>query len=202
MNPPGPAARVAPSAARNREPILHVLQQVLPPGGLVLEVASGSGEHARWFSEAMPQLRWQPTDRDPDALASIAAWRAGAGEGLLAPLPLDAASQDWPVSRADAVVSVNMIHIAPWAAAEGLLAGAGRVLPPGAPLVLYGPFREGDAPLAPGNAAFDADLRARNPAWGLREVAAVAELGRRHGLALEQRIPMPANNLVLVLRRR
>ena len=202
MIPPDPAARLAPAAARNREPILDVLRRVMPSSGLVLEVASGTGEHAIWFSAALPHLTWQPTDQDPAALDSIAAWRRDATPNLLPPLPLDAASPGWPVARADVVVAINMIHIAPWAAAQGLFAGAARILPAHGSLILYGPFRESPAPLRPGNLAFDADLKSRDPAWGLREIADVTALAGTHGLSLQERVPMPADNLVLVFRRR
>lgn len=197
----GPA-KSAPAAGRNREPILAVLRAILPQPGLVLEIASGTGEHAMWYSTALPDTIWQPTDRDPDALASIAAWRDTAGPAnLLPPLCLDAAADTWPVARADAVLSINMIHIAPWRAAQGLIAGAARVLTPRGLLFLYGPFRENNAHTSPGNAAFDADLRARDPSWGIRDLEEVAALAARHGFAAPERIPMPANNLSLVFRR-
>src|SRR5579864_4496044 len=157
----------APAVARNREPILGVLRRVLPAQGLVLEIASGTGEHAAYFSAALPRLRWQPSDADAAARASIADYRNAAGsDNFLAPLALDAAAADWPLTQADAIVCINMIHISPWAATEGLLAGAERVLPAGAVLYLYGPYREGGVHTAPSNAAFDADLRARNALWG------------------------------------
>ena len=195
-------AQTSPSAARNREPILGVLRVALPSQGLVLEVASGTGEHAVHFAAALPGLIWQPTDRDPDALRSIAAHRARAGlPNLLSPLELDALAPVWPVARADAVVSINMIHIAPWAAAEGLMAGAGRVLPPGGVLYLYGPFKEDGRHTAPSNAAFDASLRAHNPDWGVRDMGEVVELARRNGLQFVLRLAMPANNLSVVFRR-
>ncbi len=192
----------APAAARNRAPILDVLRAQLPARGLVLEIASGSGEHAAWFAAALPAITWQPSDRDGDALRSIAAWRAAASlPNLLAPLTLDVATEPWPVAQADAIVCINMIHIAPWRAAEALIAGAARVLPPAAPLVLYGPFREGGR-TAPSNEAFDRSLRARNPDWGVRDLDDVAALARRHGLTLAARVAMPANNLSVVFRAR
>lgn len=202
-------ARSAPAVLRNREPIGGILRDRLAGGGgmatprLVLEIASGTGEHAVWFSRILPDVTWQPTDRDPEALASIEAWRNDAGlANLLPPLRLDAAAPaGWPVTRADAVVAINMIHIAPWSATEGLLAGAARVLPDGGLLFLYGPFREEGTVLAAGNEAFDAGLRARDPDWGLRDLEAVVELAGRHGIRLEARIAMPANNLSLVFRR-
>ena len=197
-----PAAQSAPAASRNREPILRVLRDILPRPGLVLEIASGSGEHAMWYATAFPDVTWQPTDRDPEALTSIASWRDTAGPpNLLPPLSLDAAADTWPVARADAVVSINMIHIAPWRAAQGLIAGAARVLSKNGLLFLYGPFRENGAHTSPGNAAFDADLRARDPSWGIRDLDDVAALASRHGFKAPERIPMPANNLSLVFRR-
>lgn len=200
MNSP---ARIAPATARNREPILRVLRQWLSASGLVLEIASGTGEHAVWFAGALPRMTWQPTDQDDAALASIAAWREAAGApNLHPPLFLDAAAPDsWPVERADAVVAINMIHIAPWAATQGLMAGAARVLPEGGLLYLYGPFREPGEPTAPSNIAFDADLRARDPAWGLRDLGEVIALAARHSIKFIETVPMPANNLSVVFRR-
>jgi hypothetical protein len=194
--------RSSPSAARNRDPILAVLRRVLPAAGLVLEIAGGTGEHAVHFAGALPGLEWQPTDPDDQSRRSIAAWRAEAGlPNLCAPQPLDVTQSDWPVERADAIICINMLHISPWAATVGLLAGAGRRLPPGAPLVIYGPFRQAGVPTAPSNEAFDQSLRARNPAWGLRKVEAVAAEASEQGLTLKEIIPMPANNLTLVFRR-
>lgn len=202
-DPLSPAARMAPSTARNRDPILEVLRPRLPERGLVLEVAAGSGEHAVHFAAALPALRWQPTDADPEALASIAAWREHAGLGnLLAPLALDAARPEtWPVERADAVIAINMIHISPWAAAEGLFAGAAGRLPVGGGLFLYGPFIERDTPTAPSNLEFDQSLKRRDPGWGIRRLDDVAALGAAHGLVLSERHAMPANNLVAVFRK-
>ena len=191
-----------PAAERNKEPILGVLARVLPSRGLVLEVASGTGEHAVHCAAALPALTWQPSDPDPQARRSIEAHRARAGLGnLMAPLALDAAAPDWPLARADAVVCINMIHIAPWAACAGLMAGAGRLLSAGGVLYLYGPFREGGAHTADSNAAFDASLRARDPSWGVRVREQVAALAADHGLAFAERVAMPANNLSLVFRR-
>jgi SAM-dependent methyltransferase len=187
---------------RNREPILAVLRRVLPPHGLVVEVASGSGEHAAYFANALPGVSWQPTDVDARALASIAAHRtAGDAENLLAPLRLDVTAQEWPVARADALVCINMIHIAPWAASEGLIAGAVRILPAGGVVYLYGPYRIDGRHTAPSNQEFDAWLRAQNPAWGVRDLADVTDLAARHGLALAETVAMPANNLSVVFRR-
>lgn len=194
--------RSSPSAARNRDPILGVLKRVLPATGLVLEIASGTGEHAVHFAAALPGLDWQPTDPDAESCRSIAAWRdAAALPNLREPLPLDVTSADWPVEAAAAVVCINMLHISPWAATEGLMSGAARRLPCDAPLVVYGPFRQHGVPTAPSNEAFDASLRERDPAWGLRAVTAVAAEALRNGLALEDIVPMPANNLSLVFRR-
>jgi SAM-dependent methyltransferase len=188
--------------ARNREPILDVLRRVLPPAGLVVEVASGSGEHAAYFANGLPAVSWQPTDANPAALASIAAHRAAAGAAnLLAPLRLDAMSQVWPVERADALVCINMIHIAPWTASEGLLAGARRTLRAGGVIYLYGPYRIDGRHTAPSNAEFDAWLRAQDAQWGVRDLAEVTDLAARHGFALAETVPMPANNLSVIFRR-
>jgi SAM-dependent methyltransferase len=196
------AKRYAPAAARNRVPIRDVLARVLPARGLVLEIASGTGEHAAFLAAAFPALDWQPSDPDAANRASIAAWRAQAGAAnLRAPLDIDASAPDWGLAAADAVLCINMIHIAPWSAAEGLVRGAARLLPPGGLLYLYGPFMEGGRHTAESNAAFDADLRARNPAWGVRDADDVAALAARHGLALAETVVMPANNRSLVFRR-
>jgi SAM-dependent methyltransferase len=195
--------RTSPSAARNRDPILDVLRRVLPASGLVLEIASGTGEHAVHFAANLPGVEWQPSDPDADSRRSIAAWRAGAGlRNLREPLALDAAAADWPVERADGIVCINMLHISPWEATVGLMTGAGRRLPPGGPLVIYGPFRQPGVATAPSNEAFDDSLRARNAAWGLRDTAEVAALAAAHGLDLVEIVAMPANNLTLVIQRR
>jgi len=193
----------SPSAARNRAAIFEVLERVLPETGLVLEVASGSGEHAAGFAPRRPALRWQPSDLDPACLASIAAWREEAGApNLLAPVALDAAGDAWPVARADALVCINLLHIAPWEAALGLLRGAARVLPEGAPLFLYGPYLRRDRENAPSNLAFDRDLRLRDARWGVRFLEDAVGEAAAHGLHLEEVVEMPARNLSLVLRRR
>ena len=200
---PSAAALTSPAALRNRGPILDVLRRVLPARGMVLEIGSGSGEHAVHFAAGLPHLTWQPTDLDHEALASIAAHRRAAGlPNLLPPIELDAAVPSWPIAHANAIVSINMIHIAPWSAAEGLVAGAGRMLAPGAVLFLYGPFKEDDRHTAPSNAAFDASLRASNKEWGVRDLGEVAALASRHGLDFAERVAMPANNLSVVFRRR
>ena len=197
-----PEALTSESVARNRDPILHVLRRILPRTGTVLEVASGTGEHAVHFAGALPDLAWQPSDRDADALRSIAAHRTIARLGnLRPPTPLDVSRPPWPVLHVDAVVAINMIHISPWDATEGLMAICERMLAPGGVLFLYGPFRETGVPLAPSNAAFDASLRERDPAWGLRDLDAVRDAAVRHGCDLVDRIAMPANNLNLVFRR-
>jgi uncharacterized protein DUF938 len=194
--------RSAPAALRNREPIAAVLAEWLPARGTVLEIASGTGEHAACFAQRFPQLDWQPSDLHPDALASIAAWRDEADlPNLRAPAFLDAASSEWPVERADAILSINMVHISPWAAALGLLDGATRILQAGSPLILYGPWLKDDVPTAPSNVDFDADLRRRDPEWGLRRVEDFAAAAEDRGLRLEATRAMPANNLMLLLRR-
>ena len=191
--------RFAPAAARNRDFILAVLRRHLPARGLVLEIASGSGEHAVHFATALPDLVFQPSDPDPHARASIDAWIDDSGLANVRPaLDIDVVAAHWPVAAADAVVCINMIHIAPWRATQGLVRGAGRILPAGAPLFLYGPFRRDGAHTAPSNAAFDSDLRRRDPAWGVRDVEAVAALCAEHGLDLAAVEEMPANNLSLV----
>ena len=178
--------------------IADVLREELPRSGTVLEIASGSGEHAAYFAGEFPALEWQPSDPDSAALTSIAAWCAGIAN-VLPPLDLDAAAPVWPVSRADAVLCINMVHISPWHATLGLMAGATRVLKTDAALILYGPFLRDDVPTAPSNLAFDESLRARDPAWGIRSVSAVTDAGP--AFALDRTIEMPANNLMLVFRR-
>ena len=196
------ARRSAPAVLRNREVILKVLGEWLPPAGLVLELASGTGEHVVYFAERFPKLQWQPSDIHPDALASIAAWREEAGlTNVLEALAIDAASADWPVDRADALLSINMVHISPWASALGLLDAAARLLPKGAPLILYGPWLKEGVSTAPSNLEFDADLKRRDPEWGLRKVEDLAAAALGRDLALEETRAMPANNLMLLLRR-
>lgn len=195
-------ALVAPAVARNRDAILGILRRILPERGLILEIASGTGEHAVHCARHLPGVIWQPSDPELSARRSIGAYigRAGAAN-VRPPLDLDAAAARWPIDRADAVVAINMIHIAPWAATEGLIAGAQRVLPEGGCLYLYGPFTRADRPLAESNAAFHVDLRMRDPAWGLRALETVAALGRSHGLDLTEIVEMPANNLSVIFRR-
>jgi len=194
--------RSAAHVARNAEPIAAVLRDVLPGHGLVLEVASGTGEHAVHFARAFPKLLWQPSDPEPAALRSIEAWRAEAGLfNLLPAVSLDARAAEWPVSNADAIVAINMVHISPWSATTGLMRGAGRLLAPGAPLYLYGPYRRAGIETAPSNEAFDESLKARDPEWGLRDLEAVAEAAAAHGFALERVVEMPANNLSVIFRK-
>ena len=194
--------RSAPAALRNREPITEVLRNWLPPSGLVLEIASGTGEHVIYFAEHLPGLTWQPSDIHPDALASIRAWRDEAGlPNIGEPLTVDASSPEWPIDRADAVLSINMVHISPWSSALGLIEGAARILSSGAPLILYGPWLKGDIATVASNLAFDADLQRRDPRWGLRRVEDFADSAKRHFDLAETRA-MPANNLMLLLRRR
>lgn len=193
----------APAAQRNREPIAAVLADWLPESGLVLEVASGSGEHAVHFAQAFPLLEWQPSDPDPAALSSIEAWRADSGlANLREPVILDAAADTWPVEQADAMLNINMVHISPWEAALGLLDGAARVLPAGGKLILYGPWIVHGFHTAPSNLAFDADLRRRNPAWGVRKVEDFAAAAEERGLLLADQREMPANNRMLLFIRR
>ncbi|CAN5480584.1 DUF938 domain-containing protein [soil metagenome] len=194
--------RHAPATLRNRDAITGVLLDVLPQEGLVLEVASGSGEHVLHFARAFPVLTWQPSDPDPAALSSIAAWsREAALPNVCAPVLLDAAAPDWPAARADAVLCINMVHISPWAATVGLFRGGGHVLPVGGALTLYGPFVEDGVDTAESNLAFDQSLKARDAEWGLRNVADVDGVAREFGFARMRRVGMPANNLMLMYRK-
>ena len=199
----------SPSAERNREPILAVLREVLPATGRVLEIASGTGQHAICFAGALPGLDWQPSDIDADARASIAAWVAHAGlANVRAPLALDVHQPEWgaqtldKLDQFDAVVCINMIHISPWSATEALFAGASRRLVDGGVLYLYGPYKRGGAQTSPSNDAFDQQLRSRDPAWGVRDMEAVVALGASVGLVCDEPIAMPANNFSLVFRKR
>ena len=192
----------APAAARNRGPILNVLRSILPLSGPVLEAASGTGEHVVHFARAFPTLNWQPSDPSKEARRSIDAWIAAERlENVRPPLDLDAASDSWPIDHAAAMVCINMIHISPWASTEGLMRGAGRLLDAGAPLYLYGPFRQPAKPIAPSNAVFDEDLRNRDPRWGLRDLDEVAASAGYHGFALARVVEMPANNLSVIFRK-
>lgn len=192
----------APAALRNRDPIAAVLAQELPDAGTVLEVASGTGEHVIHFARLFPHLQWQPSDFAAEARASIAAWAGEAHlSNLVPPIALDCAAGDWPVAEADAILCTNMVHISPVEATLGLVAGAARLLPTGAPLLVYGPFVEADVPTAPSNLAFDADLQRRDARWGLRDLSWLDEVAGTHGLLRTRRVAMPANNLLLVYRR-
>ncbi len=195
--------RSAPAVARNVEHIIAVLEDWLQTEGTVLELASGTGEHVVAFARHFPKLEWQPSDANPDALRSIAAWReARPSDNLALPIALDARDREWLVERVDAILSINMVHISPWAAALGLIEGAARLLGPGSPLILYGPWVEQGVDTAPSNLAFDTDLRERDTEWGLREVETFALAATERGLTLEHRRAMPANNLMLLFRRR
>jgi hypothetical protein len=194
--------RHAPATTRNRDAIAEVLAEELPASGLVLEIASGSGEHVIHFAARFPALRWQPSDPDPAALASIAAWSADARlDNVLPPLEIDAAADSWPLRQADAILCINMVHISPWPATLGLLARAAALLPSGGLLYLYGPYLEEGVETAPSNLAFDESLRARNPAWGIRRVEDMVTAAGQADLQLSRRIAMPANNLSLIFRR-
>ena len=194
----------APATLRNRDPILAILCRLAPPTGRLLEIASGSGEHAAYFAAALPGLELHPSDPDPARCASIDAWCADLANVQPA-RPLDAANPDWPAllpaAPFDLILSCNMTHIAPWSATEGLIAGAGRVVAPGGTLLLYGPYHRAGISTAPSNEAFDADLRARNPEWGLRDLDAVTALAHLAGLAGPEVIEMPSNNICALWRR-
>jgi hypothetical protein len=188
----------APATQRNRGPILDVLMRLLPSDGTVLEIASGTGEHAAWFAQHLRPLVWQPSDADPDMRASIDAHARAQGVRTIQPaIELDVRRTPWPVRHADAVVCINLIHIAPWAAAEGLFAGATGILPAGAPLLLYGPFKRGGVHTAESNARFDASLRASDPSWGVRDLDEVDALAAEHGFQPLEVVEMPANNLTV-----
>lgn len=198
---PPPGARHAPATGRNREPILEVLQRSLPEG-LILEIACGTGEHAIWFAPRLPGRVWQPTDASPDALVSARAWVGSSpAENLRAPIELDVSADPWPVSRADGIVCVNMIHISPWSCTEALMRGAGRTLSPGGVLYLYGPYRVGGRHTAPSNARFEGWLKGQDPRWGVRDVEAVIAEAAKNGLAHAETVDMPANNKSVVFRR-
>jgi hypothetical protein len=200
FEPSAEAKRTAPATERNRDAITHVLKGCLPAQGRVLEIASGTGEHIVHFAAQFPHLAWQPSDSDPLALASIAAWRAeSGGDNLLAPVEVDAAA-DWQVQDISAILCINMVHISPWEATKGLMRNAGRLLPKGGVLYVYGPFRQQNRPTAPSNEEFDRNLKSRNSQWGLRLVEDVAQEASLHALHLDQIIEMPANNLSLLFR--
>ncbi|WP_231711182.1 DUF938 domain-containing protein [Xanthobacter dioxanivorans] len=199
---PSDARRSAPAVARNRGPIGDLLLPLLPPSGVVLEIASGTGEHAVHFARRLPHLTWQPSDPSPQARESIAAWLASERlPNLRPPLALDAAAGDWPVGPVDAIVCVNMLHISPWEATQGLMHGAGRRLPPGGLLFIYGAFRQTGVPTAASNEAFDQDLKRNDSRWGLRHLADVEACAAGQGLTLVRVEQMPANNLSLIFRK-
>jgi SAM-dependent methyltransferase len=192
--------RSAPAADRNKGPILDVLRRVLPARGIVLEIASGTGQHTAHFARSLPSLEWQPTEYDAAMLPSIEGWCEGLAN-VRAPVVLNVGQMPWPVERADAVLCINMIHISPWQATLDLMKGAARVLGDGGVLFLYGPYRRFGAHTASSNAAFDADLRARNPEWGVRDLKAVEETARGHGFSLDEVVAMPANNFSVIFRK-
>jgi len=209
MNTPEDARQYAPATQRNRQPILEVLSQVLPPSGTVLEVASGTGEHAVYFAPRLSPRRWLPTEQNPLLLASINAWAEQEPSDYLdPPLELDASMSIWTVERDTlpdlsivAIVNINMIHISPWLTCLGLMAGAGRILPPGGILYLYGPFKQNGEHTAPSNATFDQSLQARNPDWGVRDLTDVIAAANSQYLSLKEIYSMPANNLSVVFQR-
>ena len=195
--------RHSPAAERNREPILEQLRPRLPESGVVLEIASGTGQHVAWFASALPTLRWQPSDLDAALFPSVGGYVAAAGiDNVLDPVELDVTRQPWSIDSADAIYCANMIHIAPWEACEGLIAGAGQLLDPGSMLHLYGPFRRDGRHTAPSNEAFDASLRARDPRWGIRDLELVVDLAANAGLETAGAVEMPANNLFVSFARR
>lgn len=201
---PLPAAGLHyPATRRNREPIRAALARVLPPSGIVLEIASGSGEHVAFFARHFPKLVWQPSDRDPTLIASIHAHAAASGAAnILPPVLLDVQNDPWPITAVDALIAINMIHVAPWGASVALIAGATTVMAAGAPLFLYGPFKRGGRHTAPSNETFDRALREQDPSWGVRDLDDVSTIAVSHGFALDEIIDMPANNLSVVLRKR
>jgi SAM-dependent methyltransferase len=192
----------APATQRNREPILGVLRGVLPSAGLVLEIASGTGQHVAYFAPAFPALRWQPSDASAAHLPSIAAWSASSGAGNIAPpVLLDVEREPWPVAHADAILNINMVHIAPWSATEALFHGAARLLPAAGVLYMYGPFKRGGRHTADSNERFDERLRGEDPRWGVRDVDDLQRVASSAGFAPAEIVEMPANNLSLVWRR-
>lgn len=192
----------APAAQRNREPIAKVLGKFLPSQGLVLEVASGTGEHAVHFAARFPALTWQPSDAAPDRLESIRAWvESSALPNLRPPLQLDVSAPSWPLERADALLAINLLQVSPPSCAEALFAGAARTLPPGGLAYIYSPLSLDGQHTSEGNVRFDEDLRARNPSWGVRDAAEVEATARAHGFELLERVPMPAHNTSLVFRK-
>ena len=202
MNIPPDKARHFPATARNRDVIADVLKRYLPATGTVLEIASGSGEHSVYFAGLFPDLRWQPSDPDPLNLESIAAWgEAAALDNLSPPLPINASDIILPIDAADAMMCINMIHISPWDATEGLMRNAAKLLPPGAPLYLYGPYRIGGTHTAPSNEAFDGSLRSQNETWGVRDLEDVCAEAEKNGLSFVERVDMPSNNQSVIFRK-
>jgi hypothetical protein len=192
----------APATLRNRDFILDVLRNVLPMTGIILEIASGSGEHVVHFARSLPHLVFQPSDPEPDALLSIAGWaKAAAVKNVRAPIALDASNPVWPIASADGIICINMIHISPWEATVGLIKGAATILPSKSPLYLYGPYKREGFETAPSNQAFDQNLRDRNPNWGLRDLEVVAAMAQSVGFSAPVITEMPANNLSVVFRR-
>ncbi len=203
MTEPKNALRHAPATSRNRDAILEVLKSVLPPEGVLLEIASGTGEHAAYMTPALPGITWQPSDADPSALASIDGHAKQSGTDRIRPALAITTTDPWPIDHADAVLCCNMIHISPWASAEGLFDGAARILPSQAPLILYGPFRRNGQHTAASNVAFDDMLKAQDPRWGVRCLdTEVMPLAAQAGFTLDEVHEMPANNLTVVFRRR
>jgi SAM-dependent methyltransferase len=192
----------APSAERNKGPILEILARVLPSSGTVLEIGSGTGQHVAHFAKALPSLAFQPSEMDVSRHASIAAWVRDEGlRNVEPPLAFDVATLPWPVRKADAIVCINVIHISPWEATLALMKGAGTLLPDGGVLVTYGPYRRSGMHTAPSNEAFDASLRARDPRWGVRDIENVVAAAAVNRLVHIETVPMPANNFMLVFRR-
>ena len=197
------AKLTAPAAERNKQPILDVLRRVLPASGLVLEIASGTGQHVVHFAKALRHLTWQPSDPDARARSSISAWIAEKALGnVREPLDLDVRCQPWPVASCDALVCINMIHISPWSATQALFEGAARILPEGGVIYLYGPYRVNGRDTSESNAAFDATLRAQDPEWGVRDLERVVDTADSCGFDFVESVAMPANNLSVVWRRR
>ncbi len=192
--------RRAPAVDRNKEPILDVLQRVLPQHGLVLEIASGTGQHTAHFAAAIPGLQWQPTEPDATYHDSIRAWTEGLSN-VRPPLALDVSARPWPIERADAIVCINMVHISPWQSTLNLMAGTAEILPRGGVLFLYGPYKHDGLHTTPSNEAFDADLRSRNAEWGVRDIEAVIEVAEKNGLGFVEAVAMPANNFSVVFRK-
>jgi hypothetical protein len=191
----------APATVRNRDFILDVLRDVLPMTGVILEIASGSGEHVVHFARNLPSLVFQPSDPEPEALLSVAAWVKDAQvTNVRTPIVLDASQSPWPIASADGIICINMVPISPWDATIGLITGAAATLPPGSPLYLYGPYRRKGVATAPSNEAFDRNLRDRNPTWGLRDLEAVAAIAQSVGFSVPTVTEMPANNLSVVFR--